>query len=671
MGEIPQWNDMDRLAVDTIRMLAVEMVEKAHSGHPGMPMGFATPAHALFTRYLTFNPDNPFWPARDRFVLSCGHGSALLYSLLHLSGYDLPMEQLQQFRQWESITPGHPEFGLTPGVETTTGPLGQGISNAVGMAMAQRYIREQLGVAEDGFDPLDHFVYVIASDGDLMEGVSGEASSLAGRHRLGRLIVLYDDNKISIDGSTDLAWGEDVEVRYTGYGWHVDRADGTDGDAVTAAIQRAREVGDRPSLIRVSTTIGLGAPHKQGTSGVHGSPLGPDELAATREALGWDHDPFYIPEEVYSLYAEAAERGRVAHEAWLGRLDQWLGEDPARADLWDQLVHGHLPEDVFDSLPGWKGGEQISTRKAAGAVLNAIAGKTKMFVGGNADLAGSTSMTVKDGGSFLPENPGGRNLHFGIREHAMGAVSNGMALYAGLRPYAGTFFTFSDYMRPSIRLAAIMGIPVTFVFSHDSIGVGEDGPTHQPVEQLASLRAMLGLVVLRPGDGPETAEAFRVALERTDGPSLILTTRQNLPVVDRERYAGAEGVSRGGYILADCEGTPEVILIGTGSELQHALGAYEQLTAEGSKVRVVSLPSWELFSTQDQAYRDEVLPPSVKARVSIEAGVRFGWERFVGSQGVAIGLDRYGASAPGDLIMEKLGFTADNVVKTARKLMGK
>ncbi|MFH0882951.1 MAG: transketolase [bacterium] len=669
MGEIAQWNDTDRLAVDTIRILAAEIVEKANSGHPGMPMGFATPAHALFSRYLTFNPDNPFWPARDRFVLSCGHGSALLYSLLHLSGYDLPMEELQQFRQWSSKTPGHPEFGLTAGVETTTGPLGQGISNAVGMAMAQRYIRQQLGVADGGFDPLDHFVYVFASDGDLQEGVSGEASSLAGRQRLGRLVVLYDDNRISIDGSTDLAWSEDVEVRYTAYGWHVDRADGTDGEAILAAIERARDVIDRPSLIRVSTTIGFGAPHKQGTAGVHGSPLGAEELAATKAALGWNHEPFFIPQEVYSCYSEAADRGRAAHETWLQQLDKWLSKDSGRADLWDQLVHGHLPKDVFDSLPAWWGGEKISTRKAAGAVLNAIAAKTRMFVGGNADLAGSTSMTVKDGGSFLPETPGGRNFHFGIREHAMGAVSNGMALYAGLRPYTGTFFTFSDYMRPSIRLAAIMGIPVTFVFSHDSIGVGEDGPTHQPVEQLAALRAMPGLVVLRPGDGTETVEAFRNALQRSDGPTLILTTRQNLPVIDRERYAGAEGLHKGGYVLADCEGIPEVILIGTGSELQHALGAYEKLSAEGKKVRVVSLPSWELFLAQKASYRDEVLPPSVTARVSVEAGVRFGWERFIGSRGIAVGIDRYGASAPGEVLMEKLGFTVENVVATARKAM--
>lgn len=670
MGEGMKWNDTDRLAVDTIRMLAVDIIEKANSGHPGMPMGFAIPAHALFSRLLTFNPDNPFWPARDRFVLSCGHGSALLYSMLHLSGYDLPMEQLQQFRQWESITPGHPEFGLTAGVETTTGPLGQGISNAVGMAMAQRYIREQLGIG-NGFDPLDHFIYVFASDGDLEEGVSSEASSLAGRQRLGRLIVLYDDNNISIDGKVDIAWCEDVEVRYTAYGWHVDRADGTDGDAILAAIERAKKVGDRPSLIRVSTTIGYGAPHKQGTSGVHGSPLGKEEMAATKAALGWDHEPFYIPQEILSLYADAADRGRAAHEEWLQQLDKWLGEDKGRAELWDQLVHGHLPKDVFDTLPTWKGGDSVSTRKAAGAVLNAIAGKTRMFFGGNADLAASTVMTIKEGGNFLPENPGGRNINYGIREHAMGAVSNGMALYAGLRPYTGTFFTFSDYMRPSIRLAAIMGVPVTFVFSHDSIGVGEDGPTHQPVEQLASLRAMPGLVVLRPGDGPETAEAFRDALERSDGPTLILTTRQNLPVVDREKYAGVDGLHKGGYILADCEGTPELILIGTGSELQHALGAYEKLAAEGKKVRVVSLPSWELFAAQDKTYRDKVLPPKVTARVSIEAGVSFGWERFVGSEGVVIGLDRYGASAPGDLVMEKLGFTVENVIEAAKRVLAR
>jgi len=669
-GEL-NWNEMDNHAVNAIRFLAVDTVEKANSGHPGMPMGFALPAHVIFSRYLKFNPDNPFWPARDRFILSCGHGSALLYSMLHLSGYDLPMEELKRFRQWKSKTPGHPEFGLTPGVETTTGPLGQGISNSIGMAMAQRYIREQLGLVDSGeeFDPLDHYFYVFASDGDLMEGVSGEASSIAGRQRLGRVMVLYDDNQISIDGSTDLSWVEDVEVRYTAYGWHVDRADGLDGGSLYDAINRAKAVTDRPSLIRVKTTIGYGAPSKQGTSGVHGSPLGEEEMAATRKQLGWEYEPFTVPEEVYSLYSAAADRGREAHEEWLKKLEKWLAADPERSSLWEELVHGHLPKDLEENAPTFEAGEKVATRKAAGAALNAIATKTRTFFGGNADLAASTSMTIKNGGNFLPETPGGRNVHFGIREHAMGSLANGMALYAGLRPYTGTFFTFSDYMRPTIRLAAIMGLPVTFVFSHDSIGVGEDGPTHQPVEQLAALRCIPKLETFRPGDAAETVQAFYAALRRSEGPTSLLTTRQGIPVIDRSKYAPAEGLHKGGYVLADCEGTPEIILIGTGSELHLALGAYETLIGEGVKARVVSLPSWERFEKQDEAYRNEILPPAVKKRVSVEAGVGFGWERYVGDNGVIISLDRYGESAPGGEAMKKLGFSVESVLDAARKLL--
>lgn len=664
------WNEEDALAVNAIRFLAADMVEKANSGHPGMPMGFSLPAHVLWSRWLTFNPDNPFWPGRDRFILSCGHGSALLYSLLHLAGYDLPMEQIKQFRQWESITPGHPEFGLTAGVETTTGPLGQGISNAVGMAMAQRYIREQLGTAEGvGFDPLDHRIWVIASDGDLMEGVSSEASSIAGHQRLGRLNVLYDDNHISIDGRTDLTFSEDVEVRYTAYGWHVTRAEGSDPELIQKALSEAASVTDRPSLIRVRTVIGEGAPTKRDTSGVHGSPLGAEENAAARKNMGWTRDPFDIPDEVYTLYSEAADRGRTAHETWLGKLETWLAEDVDRAAQYEQLVHGALPEDAFSDLPVYEVGEKLATRKAAGAVLNAIAPKVLSLFGGNADLAASTGLTVKGGGDFLPGSPGGRNVHYGIREHAMGAAAVGMALY-GLKPYTGTFFTFSDYMRPSIRLASIMHLPVIFVFTHDSIGVGEDGPTHQPVEQLMSLRAMPGLTVLRPGDANETVAAFRYAVEEAAQPTLILASRQGIPVLEGTAQMGGEGVSRGGYVLLDCDGDPELILIGTGSELHLAVGAAETLAEEGVAVRVVSLPSWELFERQDAEYRESVLPGSVTARVSVEAGVTFGWERYLGDEGIAVGIDRYGASAPGGVVMEKLGFTVDAVLAAARKVLG-
>lgn len=664
------WSDEDQLAVNAIRILSADMVDKANSGHPGMPMGFALPAHILWSRWMNFNPDNPFWPGRDRFVLSCGHGSALHYSLLHLAGYDLPMDQIKQFRQWESLTPGHPEFGLTAGVETTTGPLGQGISNAVGMAMAQRYVREQLGTSsEEGFDPLDHRTWVIVSDGDLMEGVSSEASSIAGHQRLGRLNVLYDDNHISIDGRTDLSFSEDVEVRYTAYGWHVTRADGHDPESIQKALVEAASVTDRPSLIRVRTVIGEGSPNKRDTSGVHGSPLGPEENALTRKELGWTREPFDIPEEVYSLYSSAADRGRLAHENWLSELEPWLAANVDRADLYEQLVHGQLADDIFVDLPTFEVGEKIATRKAVGAALNAVAPMMPALFGGNADLAASTGLTVKGAGDFLPGNPGGRNVHFGIREHAMGAAAVGMALY-GLRPYTGTFFTFSDYMRPSIRLASLMKLPVNFIFTHDSIGVGEDGPTHQPVEHLMSLRAMPGLVVLRPGDANETVAAFRFAVNYDRGPVLMLASRQGMPVLEGTAQVAGEGVDRGGYVLLDCDGTPDLILIGTGSELHLAVNAAEALAEEDVNVRVVSLPSWELFEQQDEEYRESVLPQGVKARVSVEAGVTLGWERFLGEKGKAVGLDRYGASAPGGTVMKNLGFTTEAVIAAAKEVLG-
>lgn len=664
------WTEADEKAVNAIRILSADMVQKANSGHPGMPMGFALPAHVLWSRFLKFNPDNPFWPARDRFVLSCGHGSALLYSLMHFAGYNLPIEELKNFRQWGSLTPGHPEFGHTAGVETTTGPLGQGISNAVGLAMAQRYVSAQVG-ADGSFDPVNHFVYVIASDGDLQEGVSSEASSLAGRQKLGQMVVLYDDNNISIDGHVDLIWSEDVCKRYEAYGWHTDSVDGTDAEAIHNAILMAQLITDKPSLIRVKTTIGAGSPSKQDTSGVHGSPLGNEELVLTRKELNWENDPFDIPEEVYSVYTQAADRGRDAHEEWLKELEAWLPAGEGRQQMWDELMHGKMPENLFSEMPEFVAGEKVATRAAFGKVINAIGPKMMSMFGGNADLAGSTKATIKDAGDFLPESPKGRNINFGIREHAMGSIANGIALYGSLRPYTATFFVFSDYMRPTVRLAALMKLPVMFVFSHDSIGVGEDGPTHQPVEHYAAMRAIPNHHVFRPGDAAETAEAFKLAIERTDGPTSILTTRQGLPVVDRSVFASVEGVAKGAYVLADCEGTPEVILIATGSELSLAMDSRKALVAEGKKVRVVSMPCMDLFEEQDEAYRNEVLPADVRARVSVEAGISMGWHRWVGDAGEVVGLDHFGASAPAGELFKHFNITTEAVVEAAKKSMAK
>ena len=664
------WTGTDDLSVNTIRILAAEMVQKANSGHPGMPMGFALPAHVLWSRFLRFCPDDPFWPGRDRFVLSAGHGSALLYSLLHLCGYDLPMEQIKRFRQWESITPGHPEYGMTPGVETTAGPLGQGVGNGVGMAIAQRYVRETLGLHEtDGFDPLDHSIFVVAGDGDLQEGVASEAASLAGHLKLGRLIILYDDNHITIDGTTELSWSEDVSARFAAYGWQTLRADGDDPQGVADTLLSALADEQRPSLIAVRTHIGHGSPNKQDTSGVHGAPLGEEELEATKKALEWTAKPFDIPDEVYSLYSEIADRGRREYAEWNQAFNGWLAADGSREPVWNQLVRGVLPADWQSALPEFEAGGSIATRAAAGEVVNSIASQLPLLVGGSADLAGSTKTDVKGAPDFLPTQPGGRNLRFGIREHAMGAAANGMALYAGLRPHTGTFLVFSDYMRPPLRLAAMMGLPVIFVFSHDSIGVGEDGPTHQPVEHIASLRAIPGLNVIRPCDATETACAFRAALENGNGPTAILTSRQGVPVIDRTRFASAYGLMRGGYVLADCEGTPQLVLIATGSEVSLALGAWDKLNDEGISTRVVSMPSWELFAEQDENYRDDVLPPQVIARVSIEAGISLGWDRWVGDNGIVICIERFGTSAPGKLAFEKFGFTVEDVITRAKSLI--
>lgn len=663
--------DLDRVAINTIRFLAVDMVEKANSGHPGAPMGQASLAYALWTRHMAHDPADPAWPNRDRFVLSCGHASALIYSLLHLSGYDLPLEELVAFRQHGSRTAGHPEYHLTPGVETTTGPLGQGLSNAVGMAIAERHLAARFN--RPGFDVIDHMTWVIASDGDLMEGISGEASSLAGHLGLGKLVVFYDDNKISIDGSTDLAFSEDVGKRYQAYGWQVLRVDdGNDLDAIDKAARSARQDGARPTLVVVRTHIGYGSPNKQDSAAAHGAPLGAEEVDLTKKALGWPLEPvFHVPEEAQEAFAVVPARGKRLTAEWRGLLERYRVEHPVEAAELERRLAGALPEDWDADLPTFSPSDgALATRKASGAVVNALAPRVPELLGGSADLTGSNNTYQSKSTDFSRDTPGGRNFYFGVREHAMAAAANGMALSGLLRPYCGTFLIFSDYMRPSIRLAALMRLPVIYVFTHDSIFLGEDGPTHQPISQLLSLRSIPGLTVLRPADANETAAAWRVALERREGPTALSLTRQKLPILEETVDGAAEGVVRGGYVLAEAEGgEPRVVLIATGSEVQLAMGARARLAEEGIGARVVSLPSWELFAEQDSAYRDRVLPPQVTARVTIEAGTRLGWERFAGTGGVIIGIDRFGASAPAGELAEPYGMTVDNVVEKARALL--
>jgi len=654
--------NLEQLCVNTIRTLAMDGVQKANSGHPGMPMGAADMALVLWTQFLKHNPANPAWPDRDRFVLSAGHGSMLLYSLLHLTGYDLPLEELKQFRQWGSATPGHPEYGLAPGVEMTTGPLGQGFAAGVGMALAERMLAARFNRPD--FPIVDHFTYAIVSDGDLMEGISHEAASLAGHLGLGKLIYLYDDNKITIEGSTDLAFSEDTQARFTGYGWRVIKVDGHDRAAVAAAIKEAQVETERPSLIMARTHIGFGSPHKQDTAGVHGSPLGPDEIRLTKEKLGWPTEPsFHIPEEALAVFRRALESGRAADAGWRALFERYAAEYPEMAAEWAQMISGELPAGWESNLPKFKPEDgPIATRIASSQVMEAIAPSLPMLVGGSADLHPSTKTYLKAYPSVQRGALSGRNLHFGIREHGMAGILNGMALHGGFRPYGSTFLVFADYLRPSLRLAAMMGLPVIYVFTHDSIGVGEDGPTHQPVEQLASLRCIPGLVVLRPADANETAAAWRVALHRVDGPTALALTRQKLPVLE-----GPAGVERGAYVLSDAP-DPAVILIASGSEVHVALEAQTLLQEEGIAARVVSMPSWELFATQSQAYQDSVLLPNAP-RVAVEAGVGMGWERWVGGDGRIVSLERFGASAPYQISMEKFGFTAENVAAQARALL--
>ena len=662
--------DLDQLCINTLRTLAMDMVQRANSGHPGMPMGAADMAYVLWTRFLRHNPANPHWPDRDRFVLSAGHGSTLLYSLLHLTGYDLPLEELMSFRQWGSCTPGHPEYGCAPGVETTTGPLGQGFANGVGMAIAEAYLAARFN--RPGHKIVDHYVYAIVSDGDLMEGIASEAASLAGHLRLGKLIYLYDDNRVTIEGSTDLAFTEDRGKRFEAYGWHVQRVDGYDLEAIATAI-RAAQRDPRPSLIMARTHLAYGSPHKQNDAKAHGAPLGEEEVRLTKESLGWPTEqPFLIPEEALAHFRQALERGRAWEAEWRARFEAYAAEYPDLAEEWRMAMAGELPPGWDASLPVFKPEDgPMSTRVASGKALNSIAPRLPTLIGGSADLAPSTKTYLEGLGDFGAEDRLGRNLHFGVREHAMGGILNGMALHGGVIPFGGTFLVFSDYMRPSIRLAAMMKLPVIYVFSHDSLWIGEDGPTHQPVEQLASLRAIPNLTVIRPADANETVVAWRVALEQRSGPVALILSRQSLPILDRSSLAPAEELVRGAYVLAEAEGgQPDIILIATGSEVHLALAARERLAERGVRARVVNMPSWELFDRQPESYRQAVLPPHVTARLAIEAGVSQGWHRYVGPAGDVMSIERFGASAPYKVLQEKFGFTAENVAQRALALLG-
>ena len=663
---------LDQLCINTIRVLAMDAVQQANSGHPGMPMGAAAMAYVLWTRFLRHDPTNPAWPNRDRFVLSAGHGSMLLYALLHLTGYDLSLDDLRRFRQLDSRTPGHPERGVTPGVEVTTGPLGQGFANGVGMAIAERYLAARYN--RPGHAVVDHHVYGIVSDGDLMEGIASEAASLAGHLRLGKLVYLYDDNHVTIDGGTDLSFTEDVGRRFGAYGWHVQRVDGDDLPAVGTALEAARAERDRPSLILARTHIGRGSPNKQDTPAAHGAPLGVEEVKLTKGALGWPVEPpFLVPDQALAHFRLAVERGRALEADWQRRFAAYAAEYPELAAELLAAWKGELPVGWQAALPRF-GPEDgaMATRVASGKVLNAIAPLLPNLVGGSADLAGSNDTTLKGAGAFSAESPTGRNLHFGVREHAMGAVLNGIVLHGGLRAYGGTFLVFSDYMRPAIRLAAMTGLPVVYVFTHDSIGLGEDGPTHQPVEHLAALRAIPNLLVIRPADAAEVVAAWRVALESRASPVALVLTRQALPVLDRRELASAEELARGAYVLADApSGLPDVILIATGSEVSVALEARTLLAGRQVAARVVSMPSWELFEAQPREYRDQVLPPAVAARLAVEAGVPQGWDRYVGPSGDVVGMTRFGASAPAKALMERFGFTPANVAARALALLNR
>ncbi len=662
--------DLENRAINTIRFLAADAVQKANSGHPGLPMGAAAMAYTLWTRHLRFNPRNPKWPGRDRFILSGGHGSALQYALLFLTGYDLPLEQLMNFRQYGSQTPGHPEYGLTPGIEVTTGPLGQGFANGVGMAIAEAHMAAEFN--RPGFEVINHFIYGIVTDGDLMEGVSSEAASIAGHLSLGKIIYLYDNNHISIDGSTDLAFTEDRVARFAAYGWHVQNLpDGNDTAAVYRAISRAQK-DPRPSLIVCRTHIGYGLPTRQDTAKAHGEAPGEEELNGAKKNLGWPLEPkFYVPEDVLALFRKAIKRGDKEERLWRQQLNAYLAEYPQLDTELERRLMGELPENWEADLPCFPADPKgMATRAASGKVINALAPRIPELIGGSADLTPSNDTWIKDSQDFQEATPQGRYFHFGVREHGMGALINGMSVYGGVIPYGGTFLIFSDYMRPAVRLSALSKYPSIWIYTHDSIGLGEDGPTHQPVEHLAALRAIPDLVVIRPADANEVTEAWRIAISRRHGPTALILTRQAIPVLDRIIYAPADGLQKGAYVLADMgDSKPELILMASGSEVCLITEAGARLASEGFNVRLVSFPSWELFQAQDEAYRSQVFPPDIKTRLSVEAAVSQGWGKWVGDYGACISVERFGASAPYKIIFEHYGLTVDNVILQAQQLM--
>ena len=667
---MPTSTNLQERAINTLRFLSVDAIQKANSGHPGLPMGTAALAYTLWTRHLRFNPQDPNWPERDRFILSGGHGSMLLYSLLYLTGYDVSLEEIKNFRQWGSITPGHPEYGLTPGVEITTGPLGQGFGNGVGMAIAAEHLAAEFN--RPGHKVISHYIYAIVTDGDLMEGVASEAASLAGHLQLGRLIYLYDDNRISIDGGTNIAFTEDRMARFESYGWHVQTVlDGNDVDAIDRAIQAAK-VDSRPSIIAARTHIGYGLPTRQDTPKAHGDPPGDEELDGAKRNLGWPLSPrFYVPKDVLELYQQVGVRGELAEKDWQIRLDTYREAYPDLEVELSRRYSGKLPDNWESALPVFTSDEKgLATRAASGKVINALAKSIPELIGGSADLAPSNKTWIDGSPSFQPDSYQGRNFNFGVREHAMGAVVNGMAVYGGVIPYGGTFLVFSDYMRPAIRLSALSGYPSIWIFTHDSIGLGEDGPTHQPIEQLTALRTIPKLVVIRPADANEVSEAWRLAISRRDGPTALALTRQNLPTLDRKVFSSASGLQHGAYVLADLgEGLPEIILMASGSEVSLIIEAGKRLAAEGVNVRLISFPSWELFAAQDQEYKDSVIMPNVHTRLSIEAGISQGWDRWVGDRGTIISIERYGASAPYETVYEKFGLTVENVIDHAKGII--
>ncbi|MFL6212013.1 MAG: transketolase [Pyrinomonadaceae bacterium] len=666
--------ELDQLCINTIRTLALDAVQRAESGHPGLPLGCAPLAYVLWTRFLRHNPRNPRWANRDRFLLSAGHGSMLIYALLHLTGYDLPLDELKNFRQWGSKTPGHPEYGLTPGVEITTGPLGQGFANGVGMALGAAHLAAKFN--KDDFPIIDHYVYAIVSDGDLMEGVASEAASLAGHLKLGKLIYLYDDNHVTIEGNTALAFSEDVPKRFEAYGWHTSVVeDGNDLESIERAIRDAQSVADRPSLISVKTTIGYGMP-TAGTRKAHSDAPGADAVRETKKHLGWPEDKeFYIPEEALNHFRQAIARGAQQEQEWNETVERYAAQHEEQGRAWRTLMQGELPASWEEKLPTFADAKAMATRAASGEVINALAPIMPMLIGGSADLGPSNNTDIKDGGGFEAGTYDGRILHFGVREHTMGATMTGISLNGGLIPFGGTFMCFSDYMKPAIRLACLSEVQVIYVFTHDSVGLGEDGPTHQPIEQLAGLRAIPHLYVIRPADPHEVREAWRIAILRRHAPTALILTRQKVPTIDRQTFASAEGLQRGAYILAEATDAtgqntkPQLILLATGSEVSLTLEARAQLQQAGTPTRVVSMPCWELFEEQAETYRNEILPPDIRARLSVEAGARLGWDRYVGPQGDAICLDRFGASAPGDVALRELGFNVENVIKRAQALL--